>query len=77
MSWFFCKPNGEGRLLAGQVGEINLKGLLIPLAHALDAIFVDVLACRWISKRLKEVLELPADKVDDVLLLDPLGKRPF
>ena len=43
VSWLFCEPNGEGWVLARQVSERELKGLPVPLAHALDAVFVHVL----------------------------------
>ena len=77
MSWFFCKPNCESRLLAGQVSESNFKGLLISLTHGLDAIFVNILASCWVPELFDEGLELPADEEDDFLLLDPLGEWSF
>ena len=47
------------------------------MAHGLDAVFVYILACCCVPKRLEEGLELPADEVNDLLLLDPLGERSF
>ena len=73
----FCKPDCEGWQLAGQVSEIDLKGLFVPLAHALNTVLVYILTSCWVSKLLEEFLELPGDEVPDLLLLDPLGERPF
>ena len=77
MSWFFCKPDCKSRLLAGQVSEVDLERLLVPLTHALDAVFVYILTCLLISERLEEALELSADEVNDFFLLDPLGEWTF
>lgn len=72
--WLFCKPDCERWLLAGQVSEVDLEGLPVPLAHGLDAVFVHGLAGAAVSERLEEGLELSADEVDHFLLLDPLGE---
>ena len=77
MPWFFCEPNGEGWVLARQVSERELKGLLVPLAHALDAVFVHVLPCSWVSERLEERLKLILDEDSHILLLDPLCQWPL
>ena len=77
LGWLFCKPDCEGRLLAGQVREVDLERLSVPLAHALDAVFVHGLASCGVSERPEEGPELAADEVDDLLLLDPLGEWPL
>jgi len=38
----FSKPNCKRWLLGSQVGEVNFEGLLVVLAHVLDAVFVNV-----------------------------------
>ena len=77
MSRLFCEPNGKSWVLAWQVSERELKGLSVPLAHALDAVFVYVLPCLWISKRLEEWIELTTDEEHNLRFLNPRCQWPF
>lgn len=73
----FGHPNGESRLFFRQMGEIDLDGLFVALAHLLDPWFVDDLLRSFIRVIAQEMAELFSDKLDHFRLLYPNCQRLF
>ena len=69
MHWLLCKPNGKIGLLRGQIGKINLKGLLVHAAHVLDAILVSMNSLDLEAS--KEAAEGLLHVLDDLFFLQP------
>ena len=67
--WLLCKPNCKVWLLGGQIGKVDLEGLLVHAAHVLDAVLVSVNTLDLEAPQ--EAAEGLLDVLDDFLLLEP------
>ena len=67
---FFCKPNGHGWLLVGQIREVDFKGLLVVAAHFGDAVLINVYTLSGVAPQ--EGAKGLLNECNHFLLLDPL-----
>lgn len=72
--WLLGQPNSESWVFGTQVVEDDLEALLVVLAHFMNLLLIEIGSLLGLEMS-DEVLELPFDISDDLLLLQPDEER--